>query len=251
MIRKSEILVLACMLVGIAILASLGTWQVRRLAWKEDLIATVESRIASAPVPVEEALGAAGKKGGADGALDYRPVVVTGKFVETAPAFEFTTFKGQSGWNLFNILELGNAAGSGPRYAVVNRGFIPYEQRENWKSIAPLPTGTQEIEGLLRQPPAGKPGSMMPDNEPQSGTFYWRDIAAMAALSGINPQQLEGWYVDAGFPGKSPDGEYPVKGTTIVSFPNNHLQYAVTWYGLALALFGVGSYFLYSRRKRG
>ena len=135
--------------------------------------------------------------------------------------------------------------------AVVNRGFIPYEQRENWKSIAPLPTGTQEIEGLLRQPPASKPGSMMPDNEPQSGTFYWRDIAAMAALSGINPQQLEGWYVDAGFPGKSPDGEYPVKGTTIVSFPNNHLQYAVTWYGLALALFGVGSYFLYSRRKRG
>ena len=99
-------------------------------------------------------------------------------------------------------------------------------------------TGRVEIVGLLRAALAEKPSSMVPDNDPAKNIFYWKDIRAMAASSGLpSDAPVLGLFVDAN---DAPNpGGLPVGGVTIVDLPNNHLQYAVTWYGLAAALVGV------------
>ena len=237
------------MAAALALLLWLGTWQVQRLYWKEALIERVNSQLDAEPQNVRDALDNADN---IDQGIDYLPVRIQGTFEPDQAFFEFTTFKGKSGWNVFHLLRLSQSSMTGTSpYALVNRGYIPYEAKENWQSLAPLPTGVQTIVGLLRTPPVSKPGSFMPDNVPDEATYYWRDLVSMATSAGLDPDEVSPWYVDAGLPGAK-SGEtntWPISGTTIISFSNNHLQYAVTWYGLALALLGVGGYFLYARRK--
>lgn len=247
--RGSTLLVVFAMAVGLAILLALGTWQVQRLHWKEALIERVNKRLEAEPVTVANVLQAAN---GRPEAIDYTPVTLSGTFELDHSFFEFTTHKGQSGWNVFNLLKSAMPIGDGASvYMLVNRGFIPYDARKNWTDVAPLPSGNQTVTGLLRVPPLKKPGSLMPDNEPDNGLYYWRDLQTMAMAAGLKGGEVSQYYLDQGLPGGPVPvtGKYPIPGTTIISFPNNHLQYAVTWYGLALALLGVGSYFLYARRK--
>jgi surfeit locus 1 family protein len=246
--RFSTFIMILCIGIVFAALVALGTWQVQRLAWKEALIERVNAQLQGEPRPVVDVLEEA--TGSNDG-IDYKPVTVSGQYVPDRVFFEFTTFKGQSGWNIFNLLRLDEQSRYGLwEFTFINRGFIPYDTKANWVEIAPLPQGVQSITGLLRSPPGEKPGSFMPDNNPLEDIYYWRDLASMTSMAKLSPNQVSSWYVDAGIPGQpDPDNQYPISGTTIVSFSNNHLQYVVTWYGLALALLGVGGYFLYARRK--
>lgn len=242
--RGATILLVACMACVMAALISLGTWQVKRLHWKEALIATVNERIGSEPRPVDEVVPGLRQSAG----FDYHPVSMEGRFLDIEPFYEFTTFKGQSGWNVFQAFELETQV-MDASHTFVNRGFIPYDMRDKDGELAPSSLAKVQITGLLRLAPLQKPSSMMPDNEIAKRTFYWRDTGAMAVAAGIAGASVSRWYVDEGFPDQANGEGYPVSGTTIITFPNNHLQYAITWYGLALALLGVGSYFLYARRK--
>jgi len=245
MSRSSAILV-GCMALLFAALVALGTWQVYRLQWKEGLIARVNERLSAEPIALEVALRVS------DIDLEYTPVSLTGEFVQNCEVYEFTTHEGASGWNVFAPLQL--AEGQTPETAnmiMINRGFVPYDRRDPSLRSESLPSGQVSITGLLRSPLAAKPGSFVNDNDSKAGTYFWRDIGAMAASCGVGSASLVPVYVDAGIPGEAAVvGDLPIPGTTIVSFPNNHLQYAVTWYGLALALLGVGSYFLYARRRK-
>ncbi len=247
--RGSTFLVVFAMAIALTILLALGTWQVQRLHWKEALIERVSQRLEAEPKPVAEVLKAADGK---PEAVDYTPVTVSGTFEAEHTFFEFTTYKGQSGWNVFNLLKTVEPTGTETAlFMLVNRGFIPFEAKENWSEAAPVPAGPQTVIGLLRLPPGSKPGSLMPDNEPQNGIYYWRDLKTMAVSAGLQGADIAQHYLDEGLPSDPAltEGSFPRTGTTIISFPNNHLQYAVTWYGLALALLGVGSYFLYARRN--
>jgi surfeit locus 1 family protein len=245
--RVSTFIVISCIGLVLAALIALGTWQVQRLAWKEALIERVNTQLQGKPRPVVDVLQEAS---GSDSGIDYRPVTVSGQYVPDRVFFEFTTYKGQSGWNIFNLLRLDDQSHSGSaEFTLINRGFIPYESKSMWSEIAPLPQDIQSISGLLRSPPGKKPGRFMPDNNLSENIYYWRDLASMTLMAKLAPNQVSPWYVDAGIPGQPDlDKQYPIQGTTIVSFSNNHLQYVVTWYGLALALLGVGGYFLYARR---
>ncbi len=247
--RLSTFLVIVPISIVLAILVALGTWQVQRLYWKEALIARVEQYLAADPAPIAAILEDTRTL---QETIDYRPVIIEGIFVPEPGFLEFTTFKGQSGWNVFNLLDTGmNGGDSLQRYVLINRGYIPFEAKSGWQQVAPLPVGRTQIKGLLRVAPTEKPGSFLPDNIPAENTYYWRDLASMATSASLDPANVALWYVDEGFPGSIPPegGSYPISGTTIISFSNNHLQYAVTWYGLALALLGVGGYFLYARRN--
>ncbi|MGB7334244.1 MAG: SURF1 family protein [Salaquimonas sp.] len=246
--RLSTLIIVASITIVMALLIALGTWQVNRLHWKELLIERVELYLAADPQPVSTILQ---EVASGSGELDYRPTNITGIYLPDQAFLEFTTHNGRSGWNQFAVLNLRDAEdGSLLRYAFVNRGFIPFEAKDNWQSVARLPSEEQKITGLLRVAPASKPGSFMPDNLPLEKIYYWRDLVSMATSIGLDPDSVALWYVDEGIPGKPEvaQGAFPISGTTIISFSNNHLQYAVTWYGLALALFGVGGYFLYVRR---
>ncbi|WP_245515158.1 SURF1 family protein [Jiella endophytica] len=213
-------------LLGIAILFGLGTWQVERLFWKEGLLAEIDQRTHQAPVGID----ALRKRFAAGEPVEYAPVTVTGRFLNDDERYFLSTNEGQAGWNVYTPLVL-----AGGDVVFVNRGFVPYELRDPARRRAGQPEAEVTVTGLARVPPREKPSYFTPDNAPKKDEFYWQDLSAMAEGVAI-PEggALVPFFVDAG-PGKA-EGGWPVGGVTVVSLPNDHLQYAVTWYGLCLVL---------------
>jgi surfeit locus 1 family protein len=221
-------------LVGLAILIALGTWQVKRLAWKEGLIASIETRMAGASEP----LSAVEEKFKRLGDVDYLPVTLAGTVLNEREQYFLSTHDGQSGWNIYTPLQLADG-----RALMLNRGFVPYDLRDPAKRPGSQPEGAQSITGLARNPLAAKPSSITPDNDAKSNTWYWKDLNGMAANAGIAADRLLPFIVDDW----SERSSLPVTRTTIVSLPNNHLQYAFTWYGLAAALAGVWAVMMFRK----
>ena len=210
-------------IVGLVILVSLGTWQMERLAWKNGIVETIEARTVAPPVPVADL---------PDGeALDYRPVTVTGRFVNSGERYFLATFKGEAGWNVLTPLLV-----DGTDTAIfVNRGFVPYARKMPETRFEGQIEGSVEITGLARAAPTAKPGSFLPDNEPETNIFFWKSIPQMSeGLALPAGTRMLPFLIDAG-PGSAPGGG-PVGGVTVVQVTNNHLQYAITWYGLAAVL---------------
>ncbi|ORE97438.1 SURF1 family protein [Aurantimonas sp. 22II-16-19i] len=233
-------LALGFCLVGIAILFALGSWQLERLHWKEALIAEIDSRIHAEPVDLAtlEARFAAGEP------IDYTPVTVTGRFLNDHERYFLSTFEGQAGWNVYAPLRL-----AGGDVVFVNRGFVPYDMRDPDRRRAGQPEGEVTLIGLARAAPTEKPGYFTPENEPAKDTFFWQDLPAMAEGVPLGQgARLVPFLVAAG-PGRA-EGGWPVGGTTVVSLPNNHLQYVVTWYGICLVLV-VMTAMMIVRRYRG
>lgn len=218
------------------VLIALGTWQVQRLAWKEELIARIDARIHAAPVPLQTVLNA--QSAGED--IEYRPVKLRGRFDHAREQYFLATHRGASGWHVYTPLE--TDAGD---WIFVNRGFVPYDRRDPALRPEGQIEDIVEITGLARSAPGEKPSIIVPDNDPEGRTYYWKDLSAMRVSAGL-PEVLP-LFVDADDapnPGRLPEG-----GVTLVSLPNNHLQYAVTWYGLALALAGVLAFWIAGQRR--
>lgn len=223
--------------VAMGILLSLGTWQVQRLAWKEELLATIDSRIASEPKPLleVEALYASEED------VEYVPVSLSGTFEHDAEQFFLATHQGQSGWYVYTPLRLSDG-----RALIVNRGFIPYDRRDpesrEWEEVE----GQVSFTALARNPLFEKPGFVVPDNRPDDNTWYWKDFPSMRDQMGLSDDETLPFFADAR---ENPAGErtYPVAGVTIIALPNNHLQYAVTWYGLAAALAAVAGFMFFRK----
>jgi surfeit locus 1 family protein len=227
------VLVLAAM----ALMLALGTWQVERLSWKETLLARITSQLAQPPVPlatVETAL-AAGEP------IEYRPVTLTGTFLHDRERHFFATYDGQSGFYIYTPLRLTDG-----RVVFVNRGFVPYDRKEATTRAEGQVAGELTVTGLARQRLTGKPSWLVPTNDPARNIFYWKDLDVMAASASLSEPLLP-FFVDAD---KAPNpGDLPIGGVTIIDLPNNHLQYAVTWYGLAAAL-GAVCLVMWLRRNR-
>lgn len=217
--RRRARLVVACLvaLLVAGLFAALGTWQVRRRAWKLDLIARVEARVhappAAAPGPAEWP----GIEASADA---YRRVRLTGRFLhDRTTLVQAVTIRGGGFWVL---TPLRAADGS---VVLVNRGFVPGDRRDpaGWTQAL----GPVAVTGLLRMSEPG--GGFLRDNAPESDRWYSRDVAAIArarALPGAAP-----YFVDAE---ANPDpAALPVGGLTVTAFSNTHLVYAITWYALA------------------
>lgn len=237
--RSATIIFLLLGMISFSILIGLGTWQVQRLHWKEELIATIDERVVSEPRSLAqiEALAAAHES------VEYWPVIVTGVFHHEGERHFFATHKGQSGYFIFTPLELDDG-----RFLLVNRGFVPFDRKDASARAQGQVEGVQTVTGLAREPVAEKPNSLMPDNDPAKNIFYWKDVGAMAASNGIgNPEDYLGFVVDAD---DTPNpGGLPVGGVTLIELPNSHLQYAVTWYGIAAALAGVLGVWLWGKRR--
>jgi surfeit locus 1 family protein len=218
---------------------TLGTWQVKRLAWKEGLIAEIEMRMKSPPEPlasIEDRYKTAGD-------VDYFPVSLSGTVQNAQEQYFLSTYDGQSGWNIYAPLQLADG-----RIVMLNRGFVPYDLRDPAKRPASRAEGVQSISGLARNPLNGKPSSITPDNDAKSNTWYWKDLSGMAANAQVPADKLLPFFVDDWTQENA--GQLPVTRTTIVSLPNNHLQYALTWYGLAAALAGVWGAMVFRRKPQ-
>src|SRR5262249_50802070 len=115
---------------------------------------------------------------------------------------------------------------------LVNRGFVPDALRKPQSRVAAQIEGETAVTGVLRV--SQKPGLFTPAPDLRTRLFFLKDVPAMTSAMGI----MAAPYIVEADATPNPGG-WPLGGQTIVDFPNNHLQYAITWFGLALALLGV------------
>ncbi|MDQ6435966.1 SURF1 family protein [Mesorhizobium sp. LHD-90] len=232
-------LLMVLAVIAFAALVGLGSWQLQRMQWKEGLIATIHERINSLPV----AIGSMQARYARTGDVDYWPVELTGTFYHAGERHFFATHEGRSGFYIYTPLRM--AFG---RYVFINRGFVPYDLKEPQRRQQTQVEGEVTIHGLARNPLGEKPSSLVPDNEPAKNIFYWKDLDAMEATANLPLHSMVmPFFIDAD---ATPNpGGLPIGGVTMIDQPNNHLQYALTWYGLAGALVGVVFLWLYGRRK--
>lgn len=226
----------------IAVFVSLGNWQVRRLAWKEGLIAAVAERAEAAPVA---APGPDAWPGLDLEAWRFRPVELRGRFggPEAYVWTALTRPKGPLGGPGYWVMQpFTTEAGWS---VIVNRGFVP----DNRKDPAARPGSTTTdapvtIVGRVREPEAANFFSPAPDIDER--VWYVRDRTALAGAFGLADDEVAPYLLDL-TARMTPPGGLPQAGETRMTFPNNHLQYALTWYGLALALAGVFATFAWRR----
>lgn len=226
------------LLMGAALLfvgfLALGSWQVQRLAWKLDLIARVDQRLADAPAapPGPAAWPSLSRAGD-----EYRRLALRGRFDHGHTSLvQASTALGSGYWVLTPLRSEDGF------WLLVNRGFIVAEQRETYDK----PEGPQVLEGLLRLSEPG--GSLLQKNVPAAGRWYSRDVVAIAAAQGLEgpvaPYFVDAWPAPAG--GAT---QWPHPGLTVLQFSNNHRVYALTWFALAAMVAGAAVYLLRERRR--
>jgi surfeit locus 1 family protein len=188
--------------VGFVTLLGLGTWQVQRLYWKENLLATIEARRTAAPLPLAEIEA----RYSSTGDVDYTPVIATGAFRHGGERHFLATWKGRSGFFVYTPLELADG-----RFVFVNRGFVPYDLKDPAKRPQGQVEGEVTATGLARNPLQAKPSSLVPDNDPEKNIFYWKDRDAMAHSAGLGAAaEIVPVFIDAD---ATPNpGGYPVGG---------------------------------------
>lgn len=216
------------------LLLALGSWQIERLGWKENLIAQRQAAVTAAPVAVPQSLEEV--RG-----MEFHHVIAEGEFLNDKEIFVGATSEaGGLGYHVLTPLREPSG-----RIVFVNRGFILSELKDPAKRAAGQFVGRVRVKGLLRLPPDGKPSWILPDNRPDLNYWFWVDIPAMSAADKLD--RVAPFYIDAD---ATPNpGGWPKGGVTRLALPNNHLQYAVTWFSLAVAL--VVIYVLYHRRNSG
>lgn len=235
--RRSNIAILILMILGIIVLCGLGTWQLQRLAWKNELINTVTKRSTAAPIDLSKAE----KLWQSKKDIDYQAITLTGTYDAKKIAYFYTTWNGQSGWDILLPVDLKDQ-----RSIIVKAGFVPAALKERF--VMPTAKSNVTFKALARNPLVQKPNSMMPDNNLNKGEFYWRSYDELSKVLGNNgKRKFLPFLADA--QQQLVDGKYPQSATTRIHFVNSHLQYAFTWFGLAATLFAVGSMFLYQRTK--
>ena len=209
------------MLAGIVLFAGLGIWQLERRVWKLDLIARVDERVHAVPVP---APGPAEWPTITAKTAEYRHVVLKGHFLDARQTLVLAVTRlGRGYWVM---APMRTDAGF---TVLVNRGFIPSDQRESDRRRAAGETKTT-VTGLLRMSEPG--GAFLHANDPVHQRWYSRDVAAIAKAQHLGT--VAPYFVDADAP---PDATtWPRGGLTVVTFRNAHLQYALTWFALALGL---------------
>lgn len=234
--------------IAFAVLIGLGTWQLQRKTWKEGLIAALTAQLAAPP----SALPAASTWPHLDeNAQQYRRVTFTAQFDNAKEALVYaipSAFRPDvqdagPGYWVFTPARLTDGS-----TVIVNRGFVP-DGRQDPKSRAQGElAGPVTLVGALRWPDARH--WFTPTDDPSHNLWFSRDPVAIAAAKGLGGQgPVAPFYVEQESP--VPPGGLPQPGKLVVSLPDNHLQYALTWFGLALVLAGTFiSWALSSRREK-
>ncbi len=218
-------------LAGLVILIGLGVWQLDRKVWKENLITTLNTRLGRAPEDLPPRASWAQLR---EDKEEFRRVVFPAEFLDGEEALVYTAgsplrpdVKGPGYW-VFAPARL-----AGGSIILVNRGFVPADRKDPGTRSEGAPHGTVDIVGVLRWPETRN--SFTPADDPKNNVWFLRDSNSIA--------KFKTWLTAAPFyidqEGPVPPGALPKPGKLEVRLPDNHLQYAITWFGLALALAGV------------
>jgi surfeit locus 1 family protein len=230
-------------IVGIAILVGLGVWQLDRKAWKENLIAAMTERLARAPadLPPRDRWPHLLQEREEFARVGFPAEFLPGQeaLVYSAGSAFRPDVQGPGYW-VFAPARL-----AGGSLVIVNRGYVPLDRKDPASRAQGEPHGSVDIVGVVRWPETR--GMFTPADDVAGNVWYLRDTAAIAAA--------KKWAVAAPFyieqESPVPPGGLPLPGKLQVNLPDNHLQYAITWFGLALALAGVYLVWVSRRFRRG
>ena len=210
-------------ILGCAILVSLGLWQLRRMDWKEDMIAQIQSRIGGAPVALPAS---------PDPSMKYLPVLVSGQ--TTGQEIDVLSGTREQGGG-YQVVS-GFVTDDGRRI-LLDRGFVTQDYRHT-----PRPATTLEVVGNLHWPQ--DKSSSTPEPDLKAGIWFARDVPAMAEMLKTEPVLVVAAQVAGDAQGVMP---IPI---SIEGVPNSHLSYAVQWFLFAATCAGMTAWLIWRIRQR-
>ncbi|MEO1550631.1 MAG: SURF1 family protein [Pseudomonadota bacterium] len=207
---------------GFAVLSSLGVWQLQRLAWKEAIIADAAQRMSAEPgnVPASPTMEAD----------IYRPISTTGRLTDREVHVLTTQKPKGPGFRIITRFELADG-----RAILLDRGYVPEGEKNS-----PRPTGEITAQGHLLWP--RESDMFTPDADLENNLWFARNLELMALTLDTEPVLI---VLDR------PAGENAPRPLPVtLSFPNNHLQYAITWFALAIVWAGMTAYWVFGRQQK-
>ena len=206
-------------LAGLGVLVSLGVWQVQRLAWKQALLAEIESRISADPVALPQQVS--------EDADKYLPVAISGQ-MEPGEIHVLVSVKHVGpGYRIIQPFSTEDQT------ILVDRGFVPTSAKQAVRQNGPM-----DVIGNLHWP--DEIDSYTPEPDIDSNIWFARDVPGLAAAFGVAPVLL--------IARSETDPEITPLPVDTAGIPNDHLQYAITWFGLALVWAAMIGYFLWRNR---
>ncbi len=220
-------------LIALAILIGLGFWQLERRDEKHALIADITQRMIAPAESVETLLVDEVK-------APFRHATAQGTFDNAHESYVFTPHSDDSGTHLgYKVITPLRLTASAVIF--VDRGWVPEEKRTPAARINGQINGQVTVRGVLKS--STSPGWFTPEPNTVEHIWFVHDIAAMAAVHGIKPATM--LYLEASM--SVPGGPVPL--SEMPEIPDNHLQYAITWFGLAIVLFVIYLVFHHSRGR--
>ena len=220
-----------CAGLSLMILLGLGSWQVDRLFWKQGLIEQrqVQAHMAPIPVPIDMVVKPE---------MAFRAAFAEGRYLNDQEKYLMArTQRGNVGFQLITPLEQEDG-----RIILINRGWVPADNRDPKTRPQSLIEGPVHVTGVLRLPKTRH--WVQPENEPLSNQWFYVDVDHMAEDTGADLASRYYLELDE----TEIPGGLPIGGQAKIDLPNNHLQYAITWYSLALSLIVI--FILYHRRPQ-
>lgn len=210
--------------VSLVILFGLGLWQWQKIGPKTALQNSIKDGLSAEPLKLAEAISSStGKRD-----LAYRRVTATGRFTGSKPLrLVRPSIEGQAGYHLYGLFETVDGL-----TVLTSPGFIPFEAQ----SLPSLPTGKITVSGVLI--PEGRSGPFTPEDQVDANRWYTARVDTMSKALGFKQDQ-KSRILDFRLMIDDQKTGFPIGGQVFVDIKNDHLQYAFTWWGLALSLIAV------------
>ena len=206
------------------VLISLGSWQLQRLQWKNDIISNFEARSAAEAIAIPEA------NAELDG-LEFSSLALEGEYLHDKETFlTGRTYEGNAGFHVVTPFLLDDG-----RTILINRGWVSEDYRDPAKRAFSQIDGKTSVAGILRRP--GVRGYFVPENEPENGFWFTLVPSQINQHLDLGDAAIDQFYADA--VRTSDVVTLPIAAKTKLNLRNAHLSYAMTWYGIAIALVGV------------
>lgn len=217
---------------AIITLLALGTWQVKRLEWKNNLIAAMTTRISMPAIDMPESIDDINN-------YKYRKIRLSGNFMNENEIHLFTgpiEMKGEPGYEILTPFEQ-----DGGNVVLVDRGWVPASKKNRNERPETISDEPVTVYGMLLE--GEKQARFVPDNDIAGNLWFWIDVPAIAAETGYNLQNL---YIRL-LKSDNDVNSLPITGDAVVKYRNDHLQYAIIWYSLAIILLVIYILFHYRR----